>query len=198
MGNEASSPEDSPAAQEAPLRAGRRQQPLVNRPRVQCRPARRLGRAARRDRGQSCCDQGLRVGYALAEALALPLASLPHPAPPLPAGTVPTGMRWPHGGKTAFICGSFTQWQKMPMQWKQTGAGGEWAKVTRARPDARPPPQPPLPPYRRIHLISGGVRHGAHRARPAEHGALRCAPCACEFPDPAPAQPRARPPARVR
>uniref|UniRef100_A0A7S0JEI5 PX domain-containing protein n=1 Tax=Calcidiscus leptoporus TaxID=127549 RepID=A0A7S0JEI5_9EUKA len=45
------------------------------------------------------------------------------------AGTIPTCLRWPHGGKTAYICGSFTQWQKMPMQWRQTSAGGEWSKV---------------------------------------------------------------------
>jgi len=45
------------------------------------------------------------------------------------AGTVPTCLRWPHGGKTAYICGSFTHWQKMPMQWRQSGAGGEWFKM---------------------------------------------------------------------
>ena len=44
-------------------------------------------------------------------------------------GTVPICLRWPHGGKTAYICGSFTHWQKMPMQWRQTGATGEWFKV---------------------------------------------------------------------
>jgi len=45
------------------------------------------------------------------------------------AGTIPTCLRWPHGGKTAYICGSFTHWQKMPMQWRQTAQGGEWYKV---------------------------------------------------------------------
>ena len=39
---------------------------------------------------------------------------------------VPVCLLWPHGGKTAYICGSFTQWQKMRMQWRQAGASGEW------------------------------------------------------------------------
>ena len=46
------------------------------------------------------------------------------------AGTVPVGLRWPHGGKTAYVCGSFTQWQKVPMQWRQSNSGGEWFKVS--------------------------------------------------------------------
>ncbi len=51
-------------------------------------------------------------------------------------GTVPTCLRWPHGGKTAYICGSFTHWQKLAMQWRQTSSNpnpslvqGEWYKV---------------------------------------------------------------------
>ena len=51
------------------------------------------------------------------------------PDPPPLTGTVPVCLLWPHGGKTAYICGSFTQWQKMPMQWRQAGASGEWFKV---------------------------------------------------------------------
>jgi len=47
---------------------------------------------------------------------------------------VTTGLRWPHGGKTAYICGSFTQWQKMPMQWRQVGTGGEWYKAVNLAP----------------------------------------------------------------
>ena len=50
------------------------------------------------------------------------------PDPPPLTGTVPVCLLWPHGGKTAYICGSFTQWQKMPMQWRQAGASGEWFK----------------------------------------------------------------------
>jgi hypothetical protein len=55
-------------------------------------------------------------------------APLPPDPPPL-VGTVPVCLLWPHGGKTAYICGSFTHWQKMPMQWRQAGASGEWFKV---------------------------------------------------------------------
>ena len=43
------------------------------------------------------------------------------PLQPRP-GTVPTCLRWPHGGKTAYICGSFTHWQKLAMQWRQTSS----------------------------------------------------------------------------
>ena len=57
------------------------------------------------------------------------------PSQPRP-GTVPTCLRWPHGGKTAYICGSFTHWQKLAMQWRQTSSSanstlvqGEWYKV---------------------------------------------------------------------
>ncbi|KAL1515644.1 hypothetical protein AB1Y20_002262 [Prymnesium parvum] len=57
-----------------------------------------------------------------------PQQGLPHGQQPR-AGTNPTCLRWPHGGKTAYICGSFTHWQKMPMQWRQTIHGGEWYKV---------------------------------------------------------------------
>ena len=45
------------------------------------------------------------------------------------AGAVPHVLRWPHGGKTAYICGSFTHWQKVPMHWQQVGAAGEWVKM---------------------------------------------------------------------
>ena len=42
---------------------------------------------------------------------------------------MPHVLRWPHGGKTAYICGSFTHWQKVPMHWQQVGAAGEWVKM---------------------------------------------------------------------
>ena len=45
-------------------------------------------------------------------------------AQPRVAGSVPHVLRWPHGGKTAYICGSFTHWQKVPMHWQQVGAAG--------------------------------------------------------------------------
>ena len=50
-------------------------------------------------------------------------------AQPRVAGSVPHVLRWPHGGKTAYICGSFTHWQKVPMHWQQVGAAGEWVKM---------------------------------------------------------------------
>ena len=67
------------------------------------------------------------------------------PDPPPLTGTVPVCLLWPHGGKTAYICGSFTQWQKMPMQWRQTPTGGEWTKARLARAAPRHMPALPAP-----------------------------------------------------
>jgi hypothetical protein len=106
----------------------------------------------------SCCPLNARDG----------LTSRPR-ARCLPTGTVPTCLRWPHGGKTAYICGSFTQWQKMPMQWRQTGASGEWFKVGASRepfcaqdtPHVARGPSPPPPAG-----VVPGHRH-RHRSRPS-------------------------------
>jgi len=58
-------------------------------------------------------------------------------------------IRWPHGGKTAYICGAFTQWQKMPMQWRQTNTGGEWSKVIKLTPGS----------YQYKFIVDGQWRH---------------------------------------
>ncbi|EOD09622.1 hypothetical protein EMIHUDRAFT_432923, partial [Emiliania huxleyi CCMP1516] len=65
------------------------------------------------------------------------------------AGTVPVGLRWPHGGKTAYVCGSFTQWQKVPMQWRQSNSGGEWFKVVDLAPGS----------YQYKFIVDGQWRH---------------------------------------
>ena len=48
---------------------------------------------------------------------------------------VPTKLTWPHGGNVAYICGTFTHWQKMPMHLAQHSASNHkhaqqtWQKV---------------------------------------------------------------------